>query len=75
MMAVRIETRGSLTFAAPQLLFDSDAYSTSESTYDVSADGEHFVMIDLSESASPPEELVVVQNWHQELERLVPTNE
>ena len=74
MMAVRIQTEGSLTFAAPQLLFDSDAYNTYESSYDVSTDGERFVMIDVSKSASPPEELVVVQNWHQELERLVPTN-
>ena len=39
--------------------------------YDVSADGERFVMIDSSEAAKPTTELIVVLNWLHELERLV----
>jgi len=73
-MAVQTETEGTLVLAQPQLLFESDSYLTQDSTYDVSADGERFVMIDQSESARPPTELVLVQNWAEELKRLVPTN-
>ncbi len=44
-------------------------------TYDVSRDGQRFLMIKESaggtESAPPPS-LVVVQNWLEELKRLVP---
>ena len=42
--------------------------------YDVSPDGKRFLMIKSAEapSASPSQTLVVVQNWFDELERLVP---
>jgi serine/threonine-protein kinase len=44
-------------------------------TYDVSADGQRFLMIkeaaSTNEAAAPPQ-IVVVQNWHEELKRLVP---
>jgi len=73
-MSVETETEGTLALAQPQLLFESDSYLTSEGSYDVTADGEHFVMIDQSESARPPTELVLVQNWAEELKRLVPTD-
>jgi len=42
--------------------------------YDVMPDGQRFVMIDDSEAAPPPTQLVLVQNWHEELRRLVPTD-
>jgi len=45
-------------------------------TYDVSPDGRRFLMIkpDAGEdSTAAPTSLVVVQNWDQELKRLVPT--
>ena len=73
-MSVETETEGTLALAQPQLLFESDSYLTGEGTYDVIADGERFVMIDQSESARPPTELVLVQNWAEELKRLVPTD-
>lgn len=45
--------------------------------YDVSSDGRRFLMIEGAGAAGatavqPP--LVVVQNWHEELKRLVPVN-
>ncbi len=43
-------------------------------TYDVSADGERFVMIRISDSGSLDEELIAVENWFEELKRLVPIN-
>ena len=43
--------------------------------YDVSPDGERFLMIKEGGSdESSPAELILVQNWVDELERLVPTN-
>jgi hypothetical protein len=43
--------------------------------YDVSPDGQRFLMIKNAEAdakVSPPQ-IIVVQNWDQELKRLVPT--
>jgi hypothetical protein len=41
--------------------------------YDVAPDGERFLMIRSVENVSATEQIVVVQNWFEELERLVPT--
>jgi serine/threonine-protein kinase len=55
-------------------------YFTSEGnpgrTYDISPDGKRFLMIKQagSEQAVSPPQIIVVQNWHEELKRLVPTN-
>jgi eukaryotic-like serine/threonine-protein kinase len=46
-------------------------------TYDVSPDGQRFLMLkegDGSGNDAPVRRLVVVQNWFEELKRLVPTN-
>ena len=72
MMLVDVDSGDSLVVGRPQLLFESDAYT--RSMYDVSADGERFVMIEPSGAAQLPTELVLVQNWAEELKRLVPTN-
>ena len=45
-------------------------------TYDVSADGQRFLMIKQGggpESSATPTSIVVVQHWVEELKRLVPT--
>ncbi len=42
--------------------------------YDVMPDGQSFVMIDDSEAAPPPTQLILVQNWVEELKRLVPAD-
>jgi hypothetical protein len=45
-------------------------------TYDIAPDGKRFLMIKPIESAdrtAEPTSLVVVQNWQEELKRLVPT--
>ena len=44
-------------------------------TYDVSLDGKRFLMIKNAEAeaeATPPQ-IIVVQNWREELKRLVPS--
>ena len=46
-------------------------------TYDVSPDGQRFLMIkvgDGSDQTATPPSIVVVQNWFEELKRLVPTS-
>jgi hypothetical protein len=45
-------------------------------TYDVSPDGQRFLMIkaaDASDKTSTPTSIVVVEHWFEELKRLVPT--
>jgi hypothetical protein len=45
-------------------------------TYDVSPDGQRFLMIKASGESndmSAPMSIIVVQNWTEELKRLVPT--
>ena len=41
--------------------------------YDVSLDGQRFVMIESAQDLAPAE-LLVVLNWFEELKRLVPTD-
>jgi hypothetical protein len=51
------------------------APAAGQQTYDVSPDGQRFLMIknaDAEGKVSPPQ-IIVVQNWDQELKRLVPT--
>ena len=74
MIAVETKTEGELVLGTPRLLFESDAHMRQRSSYDVSADGERFVMIDRGESVPPPRELVLAQNFAEALKRLVPTN-
>jgi hypothetical protein len=44
--------------------------------YDVSRDGQRFLMISLrpANPSAEPLHMVVVQNWTEELQRLVPAN-
>jgi hypothetical protein len=45
-------------------------------TYDVSPDGQRFLMIKVGDGAdetAAPASLIVVQHWFEELKRLVPT--
>ena len=45
-------------------------------TYDVSPDGQRFLMVKEgagADQAAAPPSIVVVQNWQEELKRLVPT--
>lgn len=73
MLAVETKTDGELVLGTPRLLFESDSYLSQGSSYDVSGDGKRFVMIDRGKSVPPPSELVLVQNFAEELKRLVPT--
>ena len=72
MMVVEIASNGEL--GASNALFEEPfAYSANGLNYDVAPDGRRFVMIDESEAEPAPTQLVLVQNWAEELKRLVPT--
>lgn len=44
-----------------------------DSSYDVSPDGEQFLMIKQIEDASAASQIIIVENWFEELRRLAPT--
>ena len=72
MLAVSVETEPALAVGMPRLLFEGGyVMNPNAPSYDVSPDGQHFVMIRTDE-ASTLTEIHVVLNWLQELERLVP---
>jgi len=77
MMAVDIATRPSLTVAKPRILFEGPYLATplTSPNYDVSPDGQRFLMLkpDEQTSSSAATQIVVVQNWFEELKRRVPT--
>ena len=61
----------------PKKLFDRSYATTAPGPgYDVSPDGQRFLMIKegAGESREVPQYLIVVQNWTEELKRLVPVN-
>jgi hypothetical protein len=77
MMVVDVQTQPTFTAGRPRPLFEmsTSLLSTSlPSTFDVTADGQHFLMIKQSELELPATHLNIVLNWDQELLRLVPTN-
>jgi hypothetical protein len=73
MMVVAMTPDPNLSVGTPQPLFDVTAYGVSGNFgpgYDVTPDGQRFVMIKKSEK--PEVELVIVLNWFEELKRLAP---
>jgi hypothetical protein len=75
-MRVGVERGPSWTATTPTLLI-KEGYLTvpvgnAGRTYDISPDGQRFLLIKV-EPAAPPS-IIVVQNWTEELKRLVPTN-
>ena len=72
MMAVDIDLNDAPRLGKPRLLFERSFDSSTGSGYDVMPDGERFIMIDQSQTTVRPTELIVVQNFAEELRRLVP---
>jgi Tol biopolymer transport system component len=71
MMAVRVETDPEFRFQPPEVLFEGGYLLGFRPNYDVGPDG-RFLMI--KEEESEAVQINVVQNWFEELKRLVPTN-
>ena len=76
MMAAPVTLGASVSVGTPRKLFEGAFLLSSRGRgYDVTADGRRFVMVQPREQASlPATEIVIVENWFEELKRLVPTN-
>jgi Tol biopolymer transport system component len=78
LMAVAVETEGEFSFMPPEQLFAGSYLAIPNrfaSSYDVARDG-RFLMIEppgTSVAGAAPASIVVVENWAEELKRLVPT--
>ena len=71
-MAVAVNTAPTFSADKPRLLFEGPyVLSSLAASYDVSLDGQRFLMIKQEGQGS---EINVILNWFEELERLVPTN-
>ncbi len=71
LMSVSVSTEQGFTLGQPQMLFESDALTSNFSTtYDVSADGQRFVMTmtvgDGDDGEMAPPSIRIVQNWYEE---------
>ena len=75
-MSVAVETKAGFTYAAPRIVLDGHYYfgagGAVARTYDVSRDGQRFLMIKPVPAAEESSRIVIVQNWFAELKRLVP---
>ena len=75
MMAVDITTEPTFTHGTPQLLFERQFVRYGpRPLYDVTPDGQRFLMIKEGEQELRVIQMNVILNWFEELKRLVPTN-
>ncbi len=76
LVAVPVKTEGGFSLGRAQSLFE-DVYRPRPSSrnYDIHPDGKRFLMIKKVEGEEdvPITELIVVENWFEELKRLAPT--
>ena len=77
LMQVPVELQPRFVAGTPTKLFEGPYLRGAGRAYDVSPDGSRFLMIkegDGPGDGSSPPGIVVVQNWFEELKRLVPTD-
>ena len=80
MMAVQVDVGSSLVLHNPTVVFEGPYFAgnatTIGRTFDISPDGERFLMIKLPTDSSQADDagaqLRLVENWHQELTERVP---
>jgi hypothetical protein len=73
-MAVEITTQSGFTHGTPRRLFEGLYLKGTFHAYDVSPDGQHFLMIKPSEEAQTvPSQINVVLNWFEELKQRAPS--
>jgi Tol biopolymer transport system component len=79
LVRVDIDTDSGFKAGSPEVLFLTDGFQTagnSAPNYDLSSNGQQFLMLKNFERASleGPTELMVVDNWFEELKRLAPVD-
>jgi len=75
MMAVDVTTQGTFSAGKSKVLFEEPYVPTPRSfpDYDVSPDGQRFLMLKVSDQSQAPAQINVVLNWFEELKQKVPT--
>ena len=76
LFAVPVSTHSGFEAGEPRLLMEvRNRFRVSASSYgyDIHPDGRRFAIVVEGET-SPPTQVNLIQNWFEELERLVPTN-
>ena len=77
-IAVQVQTEPELMVGRPQHLFEGQYIfggAGQFASYDVTPDGQRFVMIKGGATGEARQEIIVVLNWFEELKRLAPTGE
>jgi len=69
LVKVPVKNEGGFIPGRGEALFEAEQYGN----YDIHPDGKRFLMIKRSQEDAPITELIVVENWSEELKRLVPT--
>jgi hypothetical protein len=75
-MVVDLQTGPGFTALKPRVLFEQPDYSRGSPIrgWDISPDGQRFLMVKAEErKPKPVTEMILIQNWFEELKRLVPT--
>jgi serine/threonine-protein kinase len=73
---VDVRTDGGLATSKPHLLFEKPGYTGGDPIrcYDLSIDGQRFLMVKREQTKpTPVTEMILVQNWFEEIKRLAPT--
>jgi serine/threonine-protein kinase len=75
MMAVDVTAQPGFSASKPRVLFEGAYVPTPRSlpNYDVSPDGQRFLMLEGSQQGQTPVQINVVLNWFEELKRRVPS--
>ena len=77
-LSVTVAQEPQFSLSAPKLLFEGRyvraRYPSGRQWYDVSSDGEHFIMVELAPE-SQPTKIHVVLKWFQELKQLAPADD
>jgi Tol biopolymer transport system component len=72
MMVVNIESQSNLAVGKPRLLFERPPSPLPMSSFDVTPDGQRFLMIQAGEQQAEVDQINVVLNWFEELKERVP---
>ena len=72
-MVVGIKTEPTFTAGSPVVLFTGRYSTGAVRNYDISPDGQRFLMIKEADEEEGQGQINVVLNWFEELKRLVPT--
>jgi hypothetical protein len=73
MMVADVQVEGEFVASEPRVLFEVSYNAFDIVNYDVSPDGQQFVMIE-TDPQGDGRRLEIVLNWFEELKRLVPTD-